>query len=151
MESEKATASAATSASAEVEMTAPVDFLASNGPDYSSISSAAALVSPSSEEFDLITARIRTLVEEGRGEAIYEVGVPLAGSDVAGENADGMPVEGLAEEEYEASVATLESIAATLNARCVMLRDKFADEAKTRRTAQFLVRRSGTGRELVSH
>ena len=127
----------------EAAMTAPTDFVPS-GPDYSSISSSTALVSPSNEEFDLITSRIRSLIEEGRGEAIYEVGVPLDGSDEAGaeqQNGDpgATPVEGLADAEFEASVATLESISATLNAKCVPLREKHVDEAKTRRTAQFLV------------
>ena len=33
--------------------------------------------------------------------------------------------------EYEASVATLESVAATLNAKCVLLREKQLDESGT--------------------
>ena len=40
--------------------------------------------SPSSDEFDLITQRLSSLMEEGRGEAIYDVGVPLVDSDENG-------------------------------------------------------------------
>ena len=136
----------------EAAMTAPTDFVPS-GPDYSSISSSTALVSPSNEEFDLITSRIRSLIEEGRGEAIYEVGVPLDGSDEAGggeqQNGDPGAFEGLADAEFEASVATLESISATLSAKCVPLREKHVDEAKTRRTAQFLIRHDYEERDFM--
>ena len=40
--------------------------------------------SPSSDEFDLITQRLSGLMEEGRGEAIYDVGLPLVDSDENG-------------------------------------------------------------------
>ena len=40
--------------------------------------------SPTSDEFDLITQRLSSLMEEGRGEAIYDVGVPLVDSDENG-------------------------------------------------------------------
>ena len=56
------------------------------------------LYSPTSDEFDLITRRLSGLMEEGRGEAIYDVGVPLVDSDENG-TADGAgggaPTEGL--------------------------------------------------------
>lgn len=127
----------------EVEMTAPPEAV-SVGPDYSSIASSMALVSPTSDEFDLITRRLSGLMEEGRGEAIYDVGVPLVDSDENG-TADGAgggaPTEGLVDAEYEASVATLESVAATLNAKCVLLREKQLDESGKRRTGQYLIRR----------
>ena len=41
----------------------------------------------------------------------------------------GAPTEGLVDAEYEASIATLESVAATLNAKCVLLREKQLDES----------------------
>ena len=44
----------------------------------------------------------------------------------------GLPTEGLVDAEYEASVATLESIAATLNAKCVLLREKQLDDSGKR-------------------
>jgi len=45
---------------------------------------------------------------------------------------------GLKEDEYEASVATLQSLAATLEADCVLLRQIKADHGLT---GQYLVRR----------
>ena len=95
-------------------------------------------------------------MEEGRGEAIYDVGLPLVDSDengTAGQSVSqkfresecyrtsppfpdggggGPPTEGLTDAEYDASVATLESVAATLNAKCVVLREKRLDEAGKR-------------------
>ena len=44
----------------------------------------------------------------------------------------GPPTEGLTDAEYDASVATLESVAATLNAKCVVLREKRLDESGKR-------------------
>ena len=41
--------------------------------DYSLVSRAAALVSPTEQEFELLVQRVRDLMEEGRGETIYEV------------------------------------------------------------------------------
>lgn len=46
--------------------------------------------------------------------------------------------DGLKEDEYEASVATLQSLAATLEADCVLLRQSKADHGLT---GQYLVRR----------
>ena len=58
------------------------------------VSRAAALVSPSEAEYEYIQAKVRELMEEGRGETIMELG---AGEDT----------EGITEEEMQASVATL--------------------------------------------
>lgn len=46
--------------------------------------------------------------------------------------------DGLKEDEYEASVATLQSLAATLEADCVLLRQSKVDHGLT---GQYLVRR----------
>jgi len=86
--------------------------------DFSMISRANALVSPTEEEFDLILAKVRDLMEDGRGETIFEVGV--------GEDSDC----GLNESDLEASMATLESISATLESDCVRLREKQGDGGK---------------------
>ena len=54
---------------------------------------------------------------------MYSIFSPLDGAG------GGLPTEGLVDAEYEASVATLESIAATLNAKCVLLREKQLDDS----------------------
>ncbi len=50
-----------------------------SGPDLTCISGSGALVSPGEREYDLLTARLRALVEDGRGECIFDVGVPVRG------------------------------------------------------------------------
>lgn len=45
-----------------------------NVPDLSSIAAANALVAPDEKQYDLITVKLRDLMEEGRGECIFEVG-----------------------------------------------------------------------------
>ena len=62
--------------------------------EFAAVSRAAALVSPSEAEYEYIQAKVRELMEEGRGETIMELG---AGEDT----------EGITEEEMQASVATL--------------------------------------------
>lgn len=118
---------AAVDMTATSEVTPMEEGAGANEVDYSSVASAHALVSPSEQEFDLITRRVKDLMEEGRGECIFDVGVGCDGDD------------GLEEAEFSASKATLESVAATLNAQCVPLRETFADDAKQKKTAQFLV------------
>lgn len=56
-----------------MDISAPEDLTAS-GPDYSSIASASALVSPSEQQFELISSRLEDLMEEGRGETIVDLG-----------------------------------------------------------------------------
>ena len=59
---------------AQLDISAPDDLTVS-GPDYSSISSSTALVSPTGEEFELISTRLQDLMEEGRGETIFDLGM----------------------------------------------------------------------------
>ncbi len=120
------------------QLTAP-DLASSGEVDLSMISGSDALVSPGEREFDLLTGRLRSMVEDGRGECIYDVGVPLI--DEEGGSADA--VRGLNRGEMAASVATLESIADTaLGAEIVLLREKTVGESEEGRfTAQYLVRR----------
>lgn len=55
-------------------------------------------------------------------------------------------VSGLAEEEYEASVATLKSLADTLDADCVLLREK---KNKTGTQGQYLVRKKADAEDFM--
>ena len=92
--------------------------------------------------------RIRSLIDEGRGECIYDVGVPLGEFGNTSGGASSVPVDdtesqesntfGLGNDDYMASVATLQSIAETLNADCVILREKIIDNE--RKAAQYLIR-----------
>ena len=92
--------------------------------------------------------RIRGLIDEGRGECIYDIGVPLGEFGNTSGGASSVPVEGkesectsrfgLDKDEFMASLATLQSVAATLNADCVMLREKVIENE--RKAAQYLVR-----------
>eukprot|EP00095_Tigriopus_kingsejongensis_P005109 snap_masked-scaffold161_size295871-processed-gene-1.3 protein:Tk05109 transcript:snap_masked-scaffold161_size295871-processed-gene-1.3-mRNA-1 annotation:"gtp-binding protein 1" len=105
-------------------------------PDYTLIAAHTALISPNEAQFDLIIQRIKDLMEEGRGETIYDVGVPLT------DCGDGkMADRGLGDEEFAASEATLQSVAATLDSECVQLRSKVCEENNEKRTGQFLIRK----------
>merc|ERR1719447_378110 len=79
-------------------------------------------------------SKVKELMEEGRGETIMELG---AGEDT----------EGLSEEEMQASVATLKSIADILEADCNMLRSKPCDGGK--RTEQWLIRHKSDTRDFM--
>lgn len=83
------------------------------------------LVSPSEEQFEALQHRLKELIEEGHGETIYDVGIGDDGS-------------GLTNDEFEASVATLHSLAATQDADCVLLRERVEGGTST---AQYLVRK----------
>jgi len=95
--------------------------------DYSSVRMKTALVSPNEKQFDLLQRRLKERLEDGRGETIFDVGVGEDGSE-----------SGLKQDEYDASVATLQSLAATLDADCVLLRQRKVAEGVT---GQYLVRR----------
>merc|ERR1719414_2804932 len=79
-------------------------------------------------------SKVKELMEEGRGETIMELG---AGEDT----------EGLSEEEMQASIATLKSIADILEADCNMLRSKPCDGGK--RTEQWLIRHKSDTRDFM--
>ncbi|XP_076447703.1 GTP-binding protein 1-like [Babylonia areolata] len=84
-----------------------------------------ALVSPNSEQYDLLKETIRQRVEDAQGETIYEIGT--------GEGEQ----PGLKEEDYSAAVATLHSITDCLGLECVQLRERAAEEGTV---AEFLLR-----------
>ncbi|XP_070498163.1 GTP-binding protein 1 [Chironomus tepperi] len=94
--------------------------------DYSSIRSKTVLVSPTEEQYELLQKRLKERIAESRGETIYELGVGEDASD-----------NGLDSEEYLASLATLQSLAATLNADCVELRQRKGEKGTT---GQYLIR-----------
>lgn len=98
----------------------------SNNVDYSSIRSKTVLVSPTEEQFELLRQRLESRIAESRGETVYEIGIGEDGSD-----------SGLEPEEYSASLATLQSLATTLNADCVELRQRKGEKGTT---GQYLIR-----------
>ncbi|KAG4078840.1 hypothetical protein HA402_007390 [Bradysia odoriphaga] len=95
--------------------------------DYTSIRSKTVLISPTEEQFELLKKRLQDRINDSRGETIYDVGIGEDGGD-----------NGLDPEEYEAAVATLQSLAATLDADCVELRQRKSEKGMT---GQYLVRR----------
>lgn len=95
--------------------------------DYSSIRGKNVLVSPSEDQYELLLKRLKERIHDGGSETIFDIGIAEDGSE-----------DGLKEDEYEASVATLQSLAATLEADCVLLRQSKVDHGLT---GQYLVRR----------
>ncbi|CAB3359760.1 Hypothetical predicted protein [Cloeon dipterum] len=95
--------------------------------DYTSIRGKTTLVSPTSEQFDLLLRQLRERLDDGRGETIYEIGIGEDSTEA-----------GLAEDEFEASVATLKSLASTLDSDCKELRQRQLEKGLT---GQFLVRK----------
>ncbi|CAG9830081.1 unnamed protein product [Diabrotica balteata] len=96
-------------------------------PEYDKILGRKVLVAPSEEQYDLLLKRLKQQLGEGRGEVILEIG----GSDDGSEN-------GLLDDELEAAVATLQSLANTLECSCVRLRER----KETRGiVVQYLIRR----------
>lgn len=103
-----------------------IDSVSKPAIDHSSISGKTTLVSPSNEQFDLLKKLLEQRIAESGGETIFEIGIG------DGEN------NGLEPDEYAASVATLQSLATTLNADCVELRQRPSDKGNT---GQYLIRR----------
>lgn len=95
--------------------------------DYSSIRSKTVLVSPTEEQFELLRKRLKLRMDDSRGETIYEIGIGEDASDT-----------GLDPEEYAASLATLQSLATTLNADCVELRQRRGEKGTN--IGQYLIR-----------
>lgn len=95
-------------------------------PDFSSIRGKDVLVSPSEEQYELLLRRLKERVQDGGSETIFDIGIGEDGSE-----------DGLKQDEYDASVATLQSLASTLEADCVLLRQSKVDKGLT---GQYLVR-----------
>lgn len=81
--------------------------------EYDQMISGQFLISPTEEQYELLLQRLQQQLGEGRGEVILEVG----GAEDGKEN-------GLKDDELEASVATLQSLASTLGCSCVKLRER---------------------------
>ncbi|KAJ8913859.1 hypothetical protein NQ315_003768 [Exocentrus adspersus] len=81
--------------------------------EYDRIIGRQVLVAPTEKQYELLLKRLRQQLGEGRGEVILEIG----GSPDGSEN-------GLLEDEVEAAVATLQSLANTLECSCVKLRER---------------------------
>ncbi|XP_066155673.1 GTP-binding protein 1 [Euwallacea fornicatus] len=81
--------------------------------EYDKILGRNVLVAPTEEQYDLLLKRLKQQLGEGRGEVILEIGASEDGSD-----------SGLLEDEIEAAVATLQSLADNLSCSCVRLRER---------------------------
>ncbi|KAF7284254.1 hypothetical protein GWI33_022251 [Rhynchophorus ferrugineus] len=81
--------------------------------EYDKILGRNVLVAPTEEQYDLLLKRLKQQLGEGRGEVILEIGASEDGSE-----------NGLLEDELEAAVATLQSLAETLECSCVKLRER---------------------------
>lgn len=93
----------------------------------SSVVSKGHLISPNNEEYDIIVDMIKERLDEGQGETIYEVGT--------GEG----DAPGLSQEDMQASIATLKSIADSLGLEMAQLRERKEGEGLV---TEFLLRRS---------
>lgn len=98
-----------------------------SGSDFNKIFGKAVLVSPNEEQFDLLQRKLKHQLDEGRGEVIIEIGASEDGID-----------NGLNDDEKEAAVATLQSLAASLECSCVLLRERKENSGVM---AQYLIRR----------
>ncbi|XP_003689828.1 GTP-binding protein 1 [Apis florea] len=103
------------------------DHISITNLDYSSIRGKSVLVSPSEDQYELLLKRLKERIQDGGSETIFDIGIGGDGSE-----------DGLKEDEYEASLATLQSLAATLEADCVLLRQSKVDHGLI---GQYLVRR----------
>merc|ERR1712004_797716 len=121
-----------------------------------------ALVSPSEEEFELLVKKLNLLIAEGRGECIFEVGLgtdPSTVEESNGEHAeDAEAASGLNLDDFEASVATLQSIADSQEADCVLLRQRILSGGgasgseippEARRTGQYLIRQRADSKDFT--
>lgn len=110
----------------EVDKANGVDADAERLIDFSSIRDKKALVSPTHEQFDLLRKQLEMRLSDSCGETIFEVGI--------GDGED----NGIDTDEFAASVATLQSIVATLDADCVELRQRPSEKGIT---GQYLIRK----------
>lgn len=78
------------------------------------------LIDPPKQRFDHLVTQMKWRLNEGCGEAIYEIGVGDSGM-----------LFGLNEDDMKASLDTLKLMAQTLNASYKILRRKYVDEQKS--------------------
>lgn len=84
-------------------------------------------VSPSAEEFDVLRQQMKARMEEGQGEAIYEIGI-----------GGGCSCNGLSPAKFHSSLDTVHGLAAACGADMMLLRER---AAKGGTIAECLVRR----------
>lgn len=85
------------------------------------------LVNPSESEYYILLNKLRERIQGGKNETIFDIGIGEDGSE-----------DGLKEDEYLASVNTLQTLAAELEADCVLLRRFKVDHGFM---GQYLVRK----------
>ncbi|GIY79357.1 GTP-binding protein 1 [Caerostris darwini] len=102
--------------------------------NISNLNDKTALISPTAEQFDELIQKLAIRLESGHGEVIYNIGTGDNGSC------------GLSEEEMDASVATLESMASTLEADCVLLRKHKVEQGDV---SEYLVRKRAKDNDFV--
>ncbi|MCP9264787.1 GTP-binding protein 2 [Dirofilaria immitis] len=92
------------------------------------------LIDPSLSRMQHLITQMKWRLREGQGEAIYEIGVQDDGT-----------IKGLTDKELDASMRTLKSMAATLNASIVVLRERDVTPKSIaycrRRVVELLVRK----------
>ena len=101
------------------------------------------LVNPSSTRFEHLVTQMKWRLQEGQGEAIYEIGVEDNGIMV-----------GLSKDELESSLNTLNTMASRLGANTTMLRHRLVtsgDENPPRQVAEVLVRRVAADQQVSLH
>ncbi|KAK5645264.1 hypothetical protein RI129_006564 [Pyrocoelia pectoralis] len=95
--------------------------------EFNTVFGKSVLISPNEEQFELQLKRLKQQLDEGRGEVIIEIGGIVDGRD-----------NGLKGDEKEAAVATLQSLAASLECSCVLLRER---KGSCGSILQYLIRR----------
>ena len=98
------------------------------------------LVNPSPSRLEHLVTQMKWRLQEGQGEAIYEIGV----------EDNGMMV-GLSKEELDSSLSTLNIMASRLGAHTTMLRHRLVDGRdanQSKQVAEVLVRRVAADQQV---
>uniref|UniRef100_A0A1I7VG43 Tr-type G domain-containing protein n=1 Tax=Loa loa TaxID=7209 RepID=A0A1I7VG43_LOALO len=100
------------------------------------------LVNPSLSRMQHLITQMKWRLREGQGEAIYEIGVQDDGT-----------IKGLTDKELDASVRTLKSMAAALNASVVVLRERDVTPKSVtscrRRVVELLIRKIPDNQQFI--
>lgn len=114
-------------------------------------------MSPNEEEYEELLARLKKDIVDGNGETIFNIEVAEGRQIHRAALTDVLEMEietllfqlggtGLSREDFEASVATLQSISSSLGASCTELREK---EHDNKFSAQYLVRQIAPERDFT--
>ncbi|XP_043478354.1 GTP-binding protein 1 [Leptopilina heterotoma] len=96
-------------------------------PEHCKMSKKGDFVNPSETVYYNLLTKLKDRLQDGRNETIFDIGIGEDGSD-----------DGLKEDDYLASVKTLESLAKELEADCVLLRKYKVEQGLT---GQYLIRK----------